>query len=447
MTRERLFVFTRYPQPGTTKTRLIPAVGAESAASLQHALTAHVLSAARDLAEARKTGVEVQFDGGDEARVRETFGAEFDYRPQGSGDLGERMYRCLRAGLESGAESVMILGSDVPGIDAAILSEAFEALHGHDLVIGPAADGGYYLIGMRCDAPELFQNMPWGTGHVLRRTLDAAAKRGNSVHQLRPLEDVDRPEDLPMLEHCWGKDRFERALGRISVIVPTLNEAACIESTLAPLCNMTEATEVIVVDAGSTDGTPGKATALGATVLTDRRGRARQMNTGAARATGSILLFLHADTRLPGAFQQHVRNALRRPGVVGGAFEFRLDSDAVGYRLLERLTNWRARKLRMPYGDQALFMTAETYGALGGFPDLPIMEDFEMVRRLKRRGRLVIVPAPAVTSARRWRERGILKTTFINQAMIAGYCLGVSPRTLSRWYRSGEPGTNAATSR
>lgn len=135
--------------------------------------------------------------------------------------------------------------------------------------------------------------------------------------------------------------------------------------------------------------------------------------------------------------------ALRCPGVAAGAFRFRLDANDKAYRILERLVNWRSRILQMPYGDQTLFMTAWTFRALGGFPDLPIMEDFEMVRRLKRHGRVDIAPATAVTSARRWKTRGLLRTTFLNQAIVAAYLLGVSSRRIFEWYRQKPTTKNA----
>jgi rSAM/selenodomain-associated transferase 2/rSAM/selenodomain-associated transferase 1 len=431
--REKVCVFTRYPEAGVTKTRLIPALGAESAACLQHAMTAHLLCAAA-VANVRNACVEVRFEGGDEARMRESFGDAFSYRRQGDGDLGERMGRCARESLESGVESVVIVGSDIPGVGADILTKAFDALRNHDLVIGPATDGGYYLIGLRREVPELFADMPWGTAHVFRRTMDTAEGLGMAVSLLPELDDVDRPEDLELLERSWGKDRLADALGRITIVIPTLNEVGCLDATLKPLLGANPVGEVIVVDAGSVDGTAEKARACGAKVIATSAGRAHQMNAGAAEATGSILVFLHADTRLPDRFQHSIRDALRKPGVAAGAFQFRLDDRGRGYRVLEWLTNWRARTLQMPYGDQALFMKAETFRALGGFPDLPIMEDFEMVRRLKRRGRVSIVPMPAVTSARRWQKRGIIRTTILNQVVIAGYLLGVSPQTLARWY-------------
>ena len=432
---EKLCVITRYPEPGRTKTRLIPALGAEAAAALQHAMTAHVLAVARALAADRHIAVETRYEGGDEAAMREAFGADHRYHPQGGGDLGERLHRCVSDSLASGAERVVIVGADVPGIDADILRQAFEGLRDHDLVMGPATDGGYYLIGLRHDVPELFTGVPWGTETVLQRTLEAAAARALTVLMLPALADVDRPEDLSVVERSWGKTRLDDALGTISVIIPTLNEADGIDAALDPLFGSSPVAEVIVVDGGSTDGTPDKALAHGAKILAAAGGRAQQMNAGAAVATGNILLFLHADTRLPAGFQQLVRQGLGFPGVVGGAFQFHLDGDAGVFHFLERLTNWRARRLQMPYGDQALFMRTQTFKSLGGFPEMPIMEDFELVRRLKHRGLIRILPASATTSARRWKKRGIIKTTILNQIVIAGYYLGVSPQTLARWYR------------
>lgn len=266
----------------------------------------------------------------------------------------------------------------------------------------------------------------------MRETLAVAQSRGLSVCTLPILADVDRPEDLQVLEQAWGKERVAEAIGRVSVIIPTLNEASRIPDLLRALQSLDREVEIIVVDGGSDDGTAERAKTSGAKVLITGPGRARQMNAGAEAATGGILLFLHADTCLPEGYAAFVRAAVNKPGVAAGAFRFRLDADGRAYRLLECLVNWRSRVLEMPYGDQALFMKARIFAELGGFPDLPIMEDFEMVRRLRCRGHICIVPASSVTSARRWERQGILRTTIRNQAMIAGYALGVPPRVLAR---------------
>jgi hypothetical protein len=220
---------------------------------------------------------------------------------------------------------------------------------------------------------------------------------------------------------------------RISIIIATLNEATDLPRALAAARGGHD-TEVVVVDGGSSDATVETARSLGADVLTCAPGKARQMNAGAEAATGDVLLFLHADTRLPKDFAGHIRQALERPDAVAGAFEFCVDAPPRSLRIIERLTNWRARRLHMPYGDQGIFVRADVFREIGGFPDLPIMEDFELMRRLKRQGRIAIAPVPAPTSGRRWLELGVLRTTLINQLVIVGYFLGVSPERLARWY-------------
>jgi rSAM/selenodomain-associated transferase 2 len=220
----------------------------------------------------------------------------------------------------------------------------------------------------------------------------------------------------------------------LSIVIPTLNEASTICATLATIPKSSDL-EVIVVDGGSQDATVELAHSFGARVLASTRGRARQMNAGARAATGELLLFLHADTQLPQGFEPSIRQALAQDGTVAGAFRLRLDAPLRGLRLVERLANWRSRHFQMPYGDQGLFLKAELFRALGGFADISIMEDFELMQRLRQRGRVVTLPLAAVSSARRWQSLGIWKTTLINQAVIVAYCWGVEPSRIAGWYR------------
>ncbi len=225
---------------------------------------------------------------------------------------------------------------------------------------------------------------------------------------------------------------------KISVIIPVLNEAHQVQRVLAPLKVVSDL-EVIVVDGGSHDQTVERAKAMGVTVTSSRPGRARQMNQGAKLATGDILLFLHADTRLPEGFTASVRQALSQPNAIAGAFELKIDSPHPGLRLVEWGVKWRSRLFQLPYGDQVIFLKAATFHQLEGFPDLPIMEDFELVRRLKLLGQIVIVSQSVLTSNRRWSKLGILQTTLLNQLIIIGYFLGVDPGQLARWYRGRSP--------
>jgi uncharacterized protein len=220
----------------------------------------------------------------------------------------------------------------------------------------------------------------------------------------------------------------------ISVIIPALDEAAHLHRTLAGLGGVDDL-EIIVVDGGSQDETIAIAAAHGAVVLSAPRGRARQMNAGAAAAHGEMLLFLHADTQLPPGFAVEAQRQLAGPGVAAGAFRLGIAGQKRGLRQVAQLANWRATALQMPYGDQGLFLRARLFREVGGFPDQALMEDFALIRTLRRRGRIVIAPLTAITSGRRWQQQGLIRTTLLNQMIILGYLLGCPPHRLARWYR------------
>ncbi|MEH1868849.1 MAG: TIGR04283 family arsenosugar biosynthesis glycosyltransferase [Nostoc sp.] len=221
---------------------------------------------------------------------------------------------------------------------------------------------------------------------------------------------------------------------RISIIIPTLNEAENIKQAIATTQAYTNI-EVIIVDGGSKDDTIEIAQSLNVKVISSFPGRAVQMNAGAVAASGEILLFLHADTRLPTGFDEMIRTALQQPGTVAGAFKLRIDASRLSLRWVEWGVNVRSHFCQMPYGDQAIFLTKAVFQQIGGFPELPIMEDFELVRRLKAKGRITIISTPVVTSARRWLQKGVFKTTLLNQIVIISYLLGVSPARIRCWYR------------
>ncbi len=222
----------------------------------------------------------------------------------------------------------------------------------------------------------------------------------------------------------------------ISIIIPVLNEARVIQQTVERL-QENSGVEIIVIDGGSQDKTVALAQQTGAKVLTvASKGRAAQMNAGAAIAQGSILLFLHADTQLPLDFNYLAVHTLKQPGVIAGAFELAIAGTDKSLRWIEIMVKMRSRLLSLPYGDQAIFLNKQTFKDIGGFADLPIMEDFELVQRLKHQGKIAIAPAQVITSGRRWQKLGVWQTTLINQLVIAGYYLGIPADKLSNLYRS-----------
>jgi rSAM/selenodomain-associated transferase 2 len=159
------------------------------------------------------------------------------------------------------------------------------------------------------------------------------------------------------------------------------------------------------------------------------------MNRAAECSRGELLLFLHADTILPEGFAAQVRQTLRNPGIALGAFRLSIEGKGTLLRVVERTANWRSLLLSAPYGDQALFLRRETFVELGGFRPIPIMEDYDLVLRARRLGRVKILPQAVRTSARRWNRLGVLRTTLVNWLLVGGFHLGVPPDRLARWYK------------
>ncbi len=232
----------------------------------------------------------------------------------------------------------------------------------------------------------------------------------------------------------------------ISIIIPTLNEAENLPA-LKALTNLVA--EIIVVDGGSSDASVQIAKDLGFTVLTSDKGRGVQLNLGAEKASSALLLFLHADTLLPSDFPDLAWECLADQATILGSFSLQLDTKNLLLRTLCAGANLRSRYLQLPYGDQAFFLRRHDFHALGGFPEIPIMEDYVFVKQAKKQGRVRTLPQTVTTSARRWQALGPILTTVINQLMILGYCLGVSPEKLASFYRSrripGKLGGNKGT--
>jgi rSAM/selenodomain-associated transferase 2 len=220
---------------------------------------------------------------------------------------------------------------------------------------------------------------------------------------------------------------------KLSVIIPTLDEAEriaqAVSSASAP------GVEVIVVDGGSADATASRAQAAGARVLTAPPGRARQLAWGIAQSGGDVLLFLHADTRLPADFARVVQEALREPETLGGAFRLRFDRRSPSLRLVELGARVRAALFGLPYGDQAIFVRRAALDAMGGIPQVPVMEDLDLVRAIRRRGRLALLPLAVTTSARRHRAHGPLRTALRHNLAALAWALGAERGRIAAWLR------------
>jgi rSAM/selenodomain-associated transferase 2 len=219
----------------------------------------------------------------------------------------------------------------------------------------------------------------------------------------------------------------------LSIIVPTLDEADGIAAALTALGPLrARGVEIVIADGGSRDSTVERARALADRIVMAPRGRGAQMNAGAAAATGRVLLFLHADTRLPGDADRLVCDGLARSGRAWGHFDVRIDGAHLLLPVVAAAMNLRTRATGVATGDQAMFMTRDAFGP--GFPDIPLMEDIAMAKRLKRRGPPLRLAGPAVTSGRRWERHGVLRTVLLMWWLRLAYFFGADPARLARAY-------------
>ncbi|MGJ8644256.1 MAG: TIGR04283 family arsenosugar biosynthesis glycosyltransferase [Luteolibacter sp.] len=409
---------TRLPREGRNKTRLIPALGKAGAMHFHDKLARHAIGRASAFCMAgKKRHLRVSLEGGTPIEGKAWLGDDsLDCREQAPGDLGMRMETAAREAFEEGAEKVIIIGTDCPSIDEAALASANTALESSDLVYIPATDGGYVLIGMSKLIPEVFCDIPWGGEEVLEASLTAASAAGEKVQLLDPLPDVDLPEDLPAAESALEKG------STVSVIIPTYHEEAGIAALLETVAKSSPH-EFIVSDGASADQTAAIAAQCGATIITSAKGRAAQMNAGARAATGEFLLFLHADTIPPENFPEIISHTLRKPNTPAGAFTFELSGDLGAASLIEALVSLRCRFASKPYGDQGIFIRRSLFEAIGGFPENPVMEDLDFIRKLSKLGSIRIAQDSALTSPRRWQKGGLVRTFIRHQVMLAAHSL------------------------
>lgn len=221
----------------------------------------------------------------------------------------------------------------------------------------------------------------------------------------------------------------------LSVIIPVVNEAPNLERLLPDLPDKCPGAEVIVVDGGSTDET---LQVVGrfpfARPIMSPRGRARQMNAGVHEAQGEVLLFLHADAVLPHGASEAIRGALADPDTVGGRFDINLESSRLAMQVIAFFMNLRSRLTRIATGDHAIFVRQKIFAEMGGYPNIPLMEDVEFTKRLKRRGRIACLPLRVTASVRKWEQEGLLRTVLLMWTLRFLYFFGVSPARLHLLY-------------
>ncbi len=424
-----LIYFVKAPIRGTVKTRLAAGIGEDRALNIHKALAVRTLNAVKDGTYTLKVGF---YPPDAKEMVSDWLGDGLSYFQQRGSDLGERMENAFRDAFSGGAGKTVLIGSDIPGLDRVVVDEAFAALDEHDAVIVPTFDGGYCLIGFNAGkfTPEIFRGMVWSTGTVFDETMDVLARCVAKVSVLPRLRDIDSPEDLEYLPDGL-------LTKKLSIIIPVLHEAEDINTVIGHVRSIdgADACEIIVVD-GSVEADTLNAIRDGGVIkLESESGRARQMNAGAGVAAGETLLFLHADTRLPENALELISGALEDGKYVGGAFDLMLDSSRPDIRLITLCGSLKSRMTRIPFGDQAIFINREYFNAIGGYKEISLMEDVELMGRIKRRSdRICILRETAITSARKYIKDGPLYSVIRNQILRILYKLGIKPETLAEIY-------------
>tara|TARA_R110002096_G_scaffold143328_3_gene299152 strand:- start:93 stop:1427 length:1335 start_codon:yes stop_codon:yes gene_type:complete len=434
-------LFAKSPQIGLAKTRLAPVLGLSGAAGFAEALLQDALASWSDSA------LLIAHTGDWEPALWAAL-SQHPRMPQGNGDLGQRMERVLRAALDV-SDVAMAVGTDIPGLGDNDAKLAVQALQTHDAVLGPSADGGFYLLALKSCPEGLLSGVPWSSSDTLDVTRERLRAAGMSVALLPERFDVDDASDLPLLRdellaNSHGMQHVRSFLDSernqsITVVMPTLNEAARIEESLCALRTIPGFAQIVVADGGSIDETvPLARGQVGVEVVHSAKGRARQMNAGAEQAFGGVLLFLHADARLPVDASAQIRKVLSSSAVHGGAFRIHTEYDSLGrdrpwIRPFLPLADIRSRYTHLPYGDQAPFVRASTFRALGGYRDMPLFEDVDFATRLQRRSRWGRAPGRVRVSGRRFQARPLYYFGLMNTFPLL-YRLGISPDRLSAFY-------------
>lgn len=412
-----LIYFIKAPIQGRVKTRLAKSIGDEKATAFYRYCVEKLLA----LKAPQACDIFIAYD----AMFETVSLPSCHLFLQTKGDLGQRMHDAFVHVFALGYQSVILTGSDIPHIDEAILEDSFTLLSASDALLSPTLDGGFYLIGFHaltftCKA---FENIIYSQNDVFAKTL--AQLKPLHVSQGKMLRDIDTIDDLK----AYDTNFFP--FPSISVIIPVYHEGETLLKTIDALFQNAKENnfEIIVIDT-SEKTTIGAFPLLHVRTGIAQKGRAHQMNEGALMAQGDKLLFLHADTRVP----KHWDEIVKKGGKVG-AFRLGIDSPKPIFRTIETLAHFRTTLTQIPYGDQGHFFETSFFRQLGGYTQIPLMEDIEIMKQVKTRGeKITLLDEEVLTSPRRWEKEGIIYTTLRNRILSLLYFLGVSPILLKKYY-------------
>lgn len=432
-----LIIFTREPVPGKTKTRLMPYFTGEECAEL------HKRFLMDYAAEMQSMNLIICYTGGEPCEIRAAFGEGPTYVEQEGETLGARMNKAIKDAFVT-YDKVVLVGTDIPELKASTINKAFSELDEADVVIGPTTDGGYYLIGMKAPCDAAFDVKKYGGASVFEETIASIEASGAKVATVDTYSDIDEPVDVQGYRKRMRSDkrlqkshtgRYLASKLRVSIVIPIYNEEKTIAKMLEQMRPYKDDAEIMFVDGGSKDRT---VEIIGDefTVIHSEKGRANQMNNGAKASTGDVIFFLHCDSTLPPDIITEIRNCM--VGNAYGCFGVKFNSKHFFMWTNEHISNHRAWKRGLPFGDQGIFIDRELFFEVGMFPVLPIMEDYEFGRRLAALG---IKPGKThgriTTSSRRYGKStlDIMKTEYKMWNLRRLYRRGTDIERISELYR------------
>jgi hypothetical protein len=439
----------KYPTAGKVKTRLGRRIGMLGALRLYEKLLRRTLGIAADAKRLlAHLDLFLFYDPPHRGmESRESYPGPWNFVPQAPGHLGEKMRAAFRYARERGYRQVALIGSDVADLASSDIAAAFQGLEKDPVVLGPARDGGFYLIGLSVCSDVPFRFESWSTPSVYDRTRAVFRKAGLSVKRLPMRRDVDREEDLTYLQ----EQPFFRE--QVSIIIPFLTTSRSLAALIQRLeTQLWPDDEILLVKgcehhrgfrpeethlrSGHWDASSEFVTPRSRLVLAPK-GRGIQQNRGAREARGSLLWFHHADCLPPQNFGYHLRKLSHGSRFSVGCFALRFLTERPALQWISQWANFRARVLKLPYGDQGLFCQRHMFDRVGGFQRAYLMEDVEFVRKSRKLGQLLFVPEPMYASPRKYLQKGILLTSFQNHLLILLHLMGVRDKRLyAIYYRS-----------
>lgn len=417
-----IILFTRVPIAGKTKTRMQPYLSEKECAKMHKSMLKDIYKECKST----KADIFVCYTPYEERyTLLRILDKNKNYIVQRGKDIGERMYNAIKDVLELGYESCVLIGSDIAELKKIHIDAAFKRLEYADIVFGKTVDGGYYLVGMKKAVKEVFEVEKYGNNKVFENTLKRIESIGFKVGYTKTLYDIDIKEDLAFFRHRirkYGlkparnyKNIQKRNLGKfamdnlkISIVIPIYNEEKTVLNLQNQLKEFYNDCEIIFVDGGSTDNTLNLINKK-YTLIHSRKGRANQMNSGAKKSTGDVIFFLHCDSILPKNFMGEIKEVMKNHEFGCFGIKFR-GKKSLLMSICALISNHRAAVRKIAFGDQGIFIDRELFFLMGGFEDIPIMEDYNLSLRLKEKNiKLGMTKSYILTSERRFSGNSIEK--------------------------------------